>query len=185
MEDTDQELILNRSNIKRHLGNKRFFLLLFFPFILLIINYWNETFIVSLIMQYKNYEGIGILGLNFTLNGGDLFFFFYNFLIITLIIMVYCFKGVFQRYNAQEIKKFQLNDKKLRNYSQIALKLVIILSINEIFVITLRFLSFLFYVDAGLLILHFILDLVFNITIIISFASYFLTKIKLDFIKNI
>ena len=185
MEDIEKKVSLNKQDAMIYLKNKRFFLLLFFPFILLICNYWNETYIISYIMHYKNYEGIGILGLNFTLEGGDLFFFFYNFFIITIIIVIYCLKGVFQAYNLQEVKDFKIKNKKLTIYSKIAFKVVVIMTFVEIINFVLRFISLIFYLDSGLLILHFILDLVFNISIIISFASYLLTRIKLNCVDSI
>ena len=185
MEDIENQISLNKQDRRIYLKNKRFFLILFSPFVLLICNYWNETYIISFIMQYKNFDGIGILGLNFTIEGGDLFFFFYNFLIITIIIVIYSLKGVFQEYNIEEINYFKNINKKLTKYSEIAFKVVVIITFVEMFNFVLRFMSLIFYVDSGLLILHFILDLVFNISIIISFASYLLTRIKLNYIKNI
>ncbi|NHI92792.1 MAG: hypothetical protein EAX96_09855 [Candidatus Lokiarchaeota archaeon] len=184
MNDLKEENNNMMENSAKNLKNKNFFLISFVFFILLIINFWNETFVVSFIMQYKNYQGIGILGLNFTLEGGDLFFFFYNLLIITTIIAFYCLYKVFKKYDLTNREIINLKNEKLILYSKISSILIISLAIIEIINIIFRISSLFSYIDAGLLILHLILDLVFNISIIISFASFILIKIKLELIRD-
>ncbi len=139
-------------------------------FFLIIINYLIESIIVSILMNSSEYEGIGMLGLNFTLEGGDVFFFFYNFLILSIIIMVYCTWKIMHT-NSKSIKD-DYSDRKIK----IILIMVLIFSGIEIINIIYRFLLPNVLNLGGMVILHFILDLIYNISISISYAALILIK---------
>ena len=164
--------------------DKKRWCLFFTPFILLIINFWDEIFIISILMKSQNYYGIGILGLNFTLEGGDLFFLFFNYLILVILIVIYCLKNTYRKWRLQDIEEFSLKAESLKLYSKVSLITTISLTIFETIILVLRFFSLFYLINSGFLILHLILDLTFNIAIIISFASYLLVKTKSIFLKD-
>jgi len=138
-------------------------------FTIVIFNFLIEAILVTILMNSPSYQGIGILGLNFTLAGGDIFFFFYNFLILCIIIMTYCSWKMFR------VDPHINRNEKSKLHAKIAL--IVLISFLAIEIINIYYRFFLIYAIniGGMVILHFVLDLIYNISIIISYAALILT----------
>ena len=137
---------------------------------LVIFNFLIEAIVVSILMNSPSYQGVGILGLNFTLEGGDVFFFFYNFLVLSIIIIAYC---AWKLHPVNfTLKTSGSPPKKVK----VALIVLISFLVFGMMNLILRFYLHYLLNNGGMVILHFVLDLIYNVSIIISYAAFILTK---------
>ena len=136
----------------------------------MILNYLIEAIVVSILMNSPSYQGVGILGLNFTLEGGDVFFFFYNYLVLSIIIIIYCAWKIYPIDLALKTSKIPSKKEKIT--------LIVLISFLTVEIINIILRLYLHYLlnNGGMVILHFVLDLIYNVSIIISYSAFILTK---------